>query len=1645
LDISDWIEEFKDEQFLLQCTEAFKYVHLTLRNVQGLDVSMCNLLSSVLGSKLIGLQIEECQDVSWSGEIRKLLAHSKSLEVLVLKNNNWVDDFAMEQIAVRFQKSLYHLEIIQSQISNNALFQVGKRCTLIQILHLVCCPKITDAGLIEMAKNSIRVSVLNISHNLKISDKGIEALITGCKELKSLTLTNCPKLTNQAVASLYEITASWGRKRNVESEPLLHFEMQDNYNVTAEMLLWISACLPNLQRLDLRECGALNLVKGGNEIISMKTITDLRLGASTSRVDSGKFLLCMLYQAPQLVTLHLVGIHGFSDEHLGELIEQAVNLNDLHLVDVDFGTATVESICSNIPNIEKLVLSGSNSYQDADMRCLTTICRNLLELTVQRCPLLSNSAFTRLASCRHIRKFDIADICLPYYPPTTAPVATSKASKKGSSLAGTAPIPPRGVCDDGVLQFLTLAPLTSLCIDGLRFSDSSDGNAATGFYSLLKSTTTSLKTLSLKRCEKFSMRALKYVAENFVGCHTIDVTGCPHLPPGSSPDPSMETLGNAQFANPFLTFEQTSEFTGYRLTIAGRVKFAQYWAHRWQMRRHYGAKLMQRLRRKYLLRLLELKQFRRERWTDFKLQQLVRIQAVVRRYLVHKRVQRKIRCGRALVAAARNFLVYRQYLQNRWMRKHYKRYLKYRILRWLQRHKANCRAEHKQKVATLRESKRKRDLKMTFKTLKRMKIEIKERKFEDCAGAFHEVHFLMRILKHWKTVVFETVNKNQRLARHFLHCCDYSTYNSSRQLLHRVVADSFQRQRILMISWLCLARDYLVVKRINSMVPIAIDNFNRKFFRRVCGAIFDAFDRYRNNRLVKREAKAKGEQFHVFYRNLIACRKMDVRMLYRRTARGIMNSVLNQRRSYLRRLAFDARFPTFVRHTLYYKSQVVMVKQYVRDRTVFYSFYKFMFNIVEMKKWRIILKNGENLRMKIYTRFTFRAWNLFRANSKNMGALYYKRYLQNLQRKVIFGFRMNTAMSKELVRGIALEVEKRTGDAGGFAKFIKQMVRLQSKVRAVRQRMKFNEEKIQKLYSIQLLQNFFRTCLARKEYAGRFRKREIADRVVEDTELDLMREAEVETRYYNYRLRAIINFQRIFRGWQGRKLAAIAAVIFYRDISRDYYSTNHHNRLRHEAFKRAAIAREHMRQHNAGQIQKRVRGMQARVRFVEVKRKAKMARYAVYVQREYRRRLAYLKLQGMKRDMKSEIRFKAARKQRGFVMRLFGFRTRKAQSSFGKVLDEVGMDPLSFNYRVGELVAETIADFKNLVGIFKRERALVEEHGLNRIALAVGRRRVLFNQGWKLKIQDAVRIVEKGHKFEGYTGVISRIDETLLGVPLYEIKLDKFNRQTFARMTTDAFNTYAFSQPLSKIQIKPKLLEYEYPEVIFGLDNTDPFFSKKNVNAAWTLQRAFRIFRAKKIASRKRYELWLRSAGRQWSLLNHMAETNTMNMQAHNVAGLLRVRPKKPIFFDEIRHTFMPQRLLSNVTKEAESVAIKREFDVKLRDRMTYLQKCAIMQGREFFHIGYEKMSSNRKVTVFSNILYGMMFKKRAQGASAPTGAKGVKFLTKQSLVTGLDMYSFDQFQGSPHVRYYKVGLMLVMCMLLFIRVWIFFSYCFGF
>ena len=229
----------------------------------------------------------------------------------------------------------------------------------------------------------------------------------------------------------------------------------------------------------------------------------------------------------------------------------------------------------------------------------------------------------------------------------------------------------------------------------------------------------------------------------------------------------------------------------------------------------------------------------------------------------------------------------------------------------------------------------------------------------------------------------------------------------------------------------------------------------------------------------------------------------------------------------------------------------------------------------------------------------------------------------------------------------------------------------------------------------------------------------------------------------------------MYRGWQGRVKGAILAFEISRQKNQDWYQEGEDFRANLAALRAEIERRLKKRNSSSVLIQKRARGMIARIRFIKVKAQAKLNQLTIAVQRDYRRRLGELKLMAMRRSKYAEIRFRAARAQRGMLLRAFGFKKRKQQATLAIVLNSLGIDPMSYNYRFFELVKETMQDFQNFVNILRREYHICSTEGFmpkdtnNRIR---ARRNFLVNHNIDLRILDSCVIMDASHPYVAARG-----------------------------------------------------------------------------------------------------------------------------------------------------------------------------------------------------------------------------------------------------------------------------------------------------
>lgn len=382
-------------------------------------------------------------------------------------------------------------------------------------------------------------------------------------------------------------------------------------------------------------------------------------------------------------------------------------------------------------------------------------------------------------------------------------------------------------------------------------------------------------------------------------------------------------------------------------------------------------------------------------------------------------------------------------------------------------------------------------------------------------------------------------------------------------------------------------------------------------------------------------------------------------------------------------------------------------------------------------------------------------------------------------------------------------------------------------------------------------------------------------------------------------------------------------------------------------------------------------------------------------------------------------RFYSARKVRGLILRCLGFKHRKGQLKAGRILNFLGIDSLSFHHNAHEVISETFDDFVLFSNRLFHELKYFTQHPLNRSMRDTLLQEYKFNTSMGFKKFDAVRIIERGHMYFGYTGLIIRIDTSLPGLPLYEIKLDRFNHKfTYVKMSASDLARSDSLAPLVHINRRPRLRYWKWKS-LYGNNQQDPFYRRSNVDAAFVIQRAYRIYRAKKVAARVRYETWIRTAALHASFINQLSDMNSLTNVGDFMTRLINVRPRQLITFNEIHHELFPGRFRALFRVSDESIAVRKEFIKKYQQRMLFLKKCAVIRTKfknndsEYFFTGYELLTTFRLLKLLAYATYGKF-----------TSSKLNSDITQNSkMITGLRQYKFKQFIGSPHVRYSKTSI----------------------
>jgi hypothetical protein len=200
--------------------DAFGKIIKRSPNLKTIDISLCTNISSLMLSEL-----SKC----------KKLQAVMAFKCPQLTDAGFLDLF----------KSLPELTIVnlsESHITDAAVIELAHTANRLRIIVLAGCKAITSHSLVELAQNCPCLENVNLS-STAVDDEGVDALVSHCGGLVSLTLIGCKQITTESVLSIAQNT-----------RVLQQIYLSYCHTITEEGLLQLMQKCTYLQTVELSSC-----------------------------------------------------------------------------------------------------------------------------------------------------------------------------------------------------------------------------------------------------------------------------------------------------------------------------------------------------------------------------------------------------------------------------------------------------------------------------------------------------------------------------------------------------------------------------------------------------------------------------------------------------------------------------------------------------------------------------------------------------------------------------------------------------------------------------------------------------------------------------------------------------------------------------------------------------------------------------------------------------------------------------------------------------------------------------------------------------------------------------------------------------------------------------------------------------------------------------------------------------------------------------------------------------------------------------------------------------------------------------------------------------------------------------------------------
>ena len=194
---------------LIGCVSVTRaYTRISASQLESLDLSDCHgvddsglVLTLSRMPHLTFLYLRRCFRVT-DASLVSIASYCASIRQLSVSDCSRITDFGVRELAARVGPSLRYFSVGKcDRVSDAGIMIVARHCYKLRYFNARGCEALSDSATIAIARSCPRLRALDLG-KCDIGDATLEALSTGCPNLKKLSVCGCDRVTDVGLEAL---------------------------------------------------------------------------------------------------------------------------------------------------------------------------------------------------------------------------------------------------------------------------------------------------------------------------------------------------------------------------------------------------------------------------------------------------------------------------------------------------------------------------------------------------------------------------------------------------------------------------------------------------------------------------------------------------------------------------------------------------------------------------------------------------------------------------------------------------------------------------------------------------------------------------------------------------------------------------------------------------------------------------------------------------------------------------------------------------------------------------------------------------------------------------------------------------------------------------------------------------------------------------------------------------------------------------------------------------------------------------------------------------------------------------------------------------------------------------------------------------